>query len=73
MVLCRLLKFASQSVEFHRKLTGGGISGQNLGQLLLLLSVHLYHYASLGGSADLSVRSATEQAQEAAEEAVGKF
>ena len=68
---CRLLQFASRSVEFHRGLQGTEVE-RNLALLLMLLSIHLLHYASLGGSAALSSRSALEEAQETAKEAAGK-
>ena len=44
---------------------------RHLALLLMLLSIHLLHYASLGGSAALSARNAQEEAQEAAQEAAG--
>ena len=44
---------------------------QNLAWLLQTLSWHLLHYSSLGGSIELSARSALEQAREAALESVG--
>ena len=69
-LLRRLLRFASRSVEFHRSLDTPEAE-HNLALLLMLLSAHLLHYATLGGSADLSVRHATEEAQEMAQEAVG--
>ena len=46
---------------------------RNLALLLMLLSIHLLHYASLGGSAALSARNAQEEAQETAQEAAGLF
>lgn len=69
----RLLQFASRSVEFHRRFPGGDQVERNLALLLMLLSIHLLHYASLGGSAALSARNAQEEAQETAQEAAGLF
>lgn len=68
--LCRLVQVAGQCVEFHRTLASEE-ARKNLGWLLQILSRHLLHYSSLGGSIELSARGALEQAREAAMESVG--